>query len=102
MALTDTEKAYLAEMLRIPHPDLVSSELTEITLSQETLLKADIARWQVIRGTYGSLNGRGGGGVVFDPADERSAIRKRVIAMLDCLEVVNAYARNGGNRIMRG
>lgn len=102
MALTDSEKASLAEILRIPHPDLVAAELLEITASQETILKADIARWLLIRGSYGSLNG-GGSGVVFHPGDERSALRRRIIALLDCQGIVNTYTAKGGNgQIFRG
>ena len=100
MALSESEKASLAEILRIPHPDLVATELLEITAAQETILQADIARWIVVRGSYGSLNG-GGSGVVFHPGDERAALRRRIISLLDCAETVNAYAANYGS-IRRG
>jgi len=103
MSLSSTEKAYLAEILQIPHPDLVAGELLELLMDQETILKADIARWQVIRGQYGSLNGHNDSGVEFNPADERSDIKKRCIAILNCASIVNAYraARGSGGRVLR-
>jgi hypothetical protein len=99
MALTETEKAYLAEAIGIPYPDLVAAELLLVTAAQEVVLKADIARWQVIRGTYGSLNGKKG--VVFHPGDERGDIRGRIIRLLDCAETVNAYRNSTAGRILR-
>lgn len=105
MALTSAEKATLAELIRVPHPDLVSGELQEVLPDQETRLKADLARYDAIKGKYGSLNGHNASGVVFNPKDEIAAIRKRAIVLLNCAETVNAYAANnttGGGAIIRG
>lgn len=99
MALSETRKAQLAEILRIPHPNLVASELLAITDDQETILEADIDRFQVVKRSYGKFSGAGDG-LVFDYADERYDIRRRCIDMLDCQHVVDEYG-NSGNTIRR-
>ncbi len=99
MALSDTRKAQLAEILGIPHPDLVASELLAITEEQETILEADIDRYQVIKRSYGKFSGAGDG-LIFDFADERGDIKRRCIRMLDCQYVIDAYSA-GSNTIER-
>lgn len=96
MSLSDTEKAQLAEILALPSPDLVASELSQVTTAQETILRADIAKFQTIRSNYGSLNGTGKSGVEFDPAQERGDIKNRIIRQLNCGQTVRRYAAWNG------
>ena len=100
MSLSDTRKAQLAELLGIPHPDLVASELLEVTDDQETILAADIDRFQIIKRSYGRFSGAGDG-LIFDYADEKRDIKRRCIQMLDCQYVVDLYRGSTGNTIER-
>lgn len=99
VTLTDTEKAYLAEIIGCADPDMFGAELLEITTAQETILKADIALWQTVRDDFDTVNG-GKSGIHTDPADTRRAIKRRVVRALDVQYIVDSVDSSDGGPIL--
>lgn len=76
MALTAEQKATLAEIARESYL-IVDTQASGLNAATETLLAADVARWDTLRSKHLKIQG-GRDGVDLDPDREREVIRRRV------------------------